>query len=323
MSKETNSVGLPTRPSTGVVLGLAGAGLVLLAFFYGVLPMFEAAHGATPFRWLWQCWQSDKLDYEHGKLIPIAVVLLVWRQRKRIAVEEAHPRWWGLLILVLGILLFLASARTLQPRLSLGALPFIVLGAAIYVHGLGMARLLMFPSFLIYFGIPIPGLIQATTGLQVIATNGAYQMITIAGIDAAVAGTNITSNSEGGWGFDIAGGCSGVRSLMALTLIAAVYGHLVHKALWKKVVLFFFSFPLAIVANTFRVASIIFIAEFVDPEFAGSLYHDYSGFLFFPFGLVGLVMCSKILDFSRHFGKRVSVVKKVDDEPEGVEVADG
>lgn len=323
MSDETNSVKAAVPPSNRLVLGMAGAGLLVVAFFYGVLPIFEAAHGATPFKWLWQCWQSDKLDYEHGKLIPIAVVLLVWRQRKRIAAEEADPKWWGLLILVAGILLFLASARTLQPRLSLGAFPFLVLGGAIYAHGVGMARLLMFPSFLIYFGIPIPGLIQATTGLQVIATKGAYEIITLAGIDASVAGTNITSNSDGAWGFDIAGGCSGVRSLMALTLIAAVYGHLVHKALWKKVVLFVFSFPLAIVANTFRVASIIFIAEFIDPEFAGSLYHDYSGFLFFPFGLVGLVMCSKILDFSRHFGKRVSVVKKVDDEPEGVEVADG
>lgn len=320
-NKSQSDGGAGAFPRAGWAL-VAAAGLIL-AIFYSAVPLFFENHGSTPFKWLWMCWQSDKLDYEHGKLIPLAIVFLLWRRRKEIAAEAVKPRWWGLLVLGLGVLIYLASARTLQPRLSLGALPIMVLGAAIYVHGLGMARLLMFPAFLLYFGIPIPGLLQATNELQVIATTGAYKIITLAGIEATAAGNNITSTAEGGWGFDVAEGCSGVRSLMALTLIAAVYGHLVHKALWKKVVLFLFSFPLAIVANTFRVASIIFIAEFINPEFAGSLYHDYSGFLFFPFGLVGLVLCSKVLDFSKHFGKRVSVVKRDGEEPQGVEVTDG
>jgi exosortase len=207
------------------------------------------------------------------------------------------------------VLIYLASVRTLQPRLALGALPLLVVGGAAYAHSWQVARLLAFPAFILYFGIPVPGLTQATNGLQIIATSGAYYLVSLLGIDAVASGNYLRSATDA-WGFDVAEGCSGIRSLMALTLIAAVYGYLVHTEWWKRAVLFLISFPLAIVANTFRVASIVLIAEWFDPEFAGDLYHHYSGFLFFPFGLAALVLVSKAMNFSENYSRRVVNVRR-------------
>jgi exosortase len=288
---------------------LLAACVAALVYFYGFLPLFESGHGATPFDWLWRCWQADKLDYAHGKLIPLASAYLVWRQRKELASAAVAPSLWGLAVMLVGVLIYLASVRTLQPRLALGALPLLVVGGAAYAHSWRVARILAFPSFILYFGIPVPGLTQATNGLQIIATSGAYHLVSLLGIDAVASGNYLRSATDA-WGFDVAEGCSGIRSLMALTLIAAVYGYLVHKEWWKRMVLFLISFPLAIVANTFRVASIVLIAEWFNPEFAGDLYHHYSGFLFFPFGLAALVLVSKAMNFSENFSRRVVKVRR-------------
>ena len=206
-------------------------------------------------------------------------------------------------------------SRVHQIRTIIKQRALIILGAAVYVRGREFARILLFPAFLIYFGIPVPGMMQATNNLQLIASAGAYQIASLFGVDAVVRGNDIVSANDS-WGFDVAEGSSGIRSLMALTLIAAIYAHLVHKSLWKKIALYLSAFPLAIVANVFRVASIIIIAEYGDAEFAGDLYHDYSGFIFFPIGLAGLVLVSKLLDFSQHFSQRtVRVTQRRTGEP--------
>ncbi len=280
-------------------------GAAILAYFYGFYSLFEKGHYASTFRWLYNCWADPKDDYEHGFLIPLASAFLIFRKRKEIAALPAKPTVMGLVIVVLGIVLFLISARALQPRIAVFSLPVVVVGAGVWLRGWKLGRILFFPSFMILFGVPIPGITQATNQLQIFATQGAYHLVTQLGIDAMIQGNSLFSASDS-WGFDVAEGCSGIRSLMALTLIAAVYGYLTQDRLWKWALLFLCAFPLAIVANVFRVASVILVAEYFDPEFAGSLYHDYSGFLFFPVGLFGVIFCSMLINFSKHF-RRTSV----------------
>ena len=52
-------------------------------------------------------------------------------------------------------------------------------------------------------------------------------------------------------------------------------------------------------ANAIRVATIIILAEYVSPKFAGGVYHDWAGFLFFlAVGLTGLLLVDKIVNLS-------------------------
>jgi len=122
-------------------------------------------------------------------------------------------------------------------------------------------------------------------------------------------GTTINPAVEGQWekgfavdgqskseGLEIAGGCSGVRSLVALTFIAAVYGQLTQNKLWKKLFLMASAIPLAIFANSLRVTTIVLIAEYYDVEFASKTYHNFSGFIFFPLGLAGLLLVAFLIN---------------------------
>ena len=124
----------------------------------------------------------------------------------------------------------------------------------------------------------------------------AYHVSSLCGADIIAAGTNIQS-VDGKWNaLEIAEGCSGVRSLIALTFIATVYGYLTQDRLWKQVVLISVSIPLAILANSIRVTTIVLIAEYWNAEFAAKTYHNFSGFIFFPLGLSGLLLCGFLIN---------------------------
>src|SRR5690606_12356330 len=111
-----------------------------------------------------------------------------------------------------GIGMFLMSIRTSQPRLALAGLPFLILGVITHLWGMKVAKHFIFPAFIWYFAIPIPGIQQATTILQVVVTKVCYFGGTAMGMDLINDGNSIAGN---GWNFDIAEGCSGIRSLMA------------------------------------------------------------------------------------------------------------
>jgi exosortase len=284
---------------------------VTLLFFYGLYRAFAEGHGATGFVWLAKIWLHPNNELQHAWLIPLLSGFLVFRAVREKNARTIRPSNLGLGIVALGLLFYLASVRVLQPRLMIGSLPIIGWGTVLYLYGWSWAFRLSIPIFLICLAVPVPGLLQATNQLQVYATGGAHGILGLVGIPTNVSG-NFLRAPDDSWGFDIAEGCSGIRSLMALSLIAAVYADLTLKALWQKGVLFALSIPLAVVANILRVSSIVVVAKFVDAEIAGTIYHDFSGFIFFPIGLLGLVLCSKLLSkMSRRGSAGKTVVRHI------------
>jgi len=281
--------------------------VLVIAYFYGWVQSFGPKHAFSAFSWLVTTW-NKKTGYEHGFLVPFLFLFLVARRLPQVMASPARPSPWGLVLVLFGALCFVAAVRTFQPRVALGGLPFVVLGGLVWWRGWATARLLAFPVFLLYFIVPVPGMIQATNGLQLLPTKSAYHLSILFGIPASLSGNDIYSIPMGKWNFNIAEGCSGVRSLMALTLVSAVYAHLTQQTLWKKIVLFACSVPLAILSNCLRVASILIVAEYFSPEFAAKTYHEGSGFLFFL--LVGLAGLSAVDWILNHRGRRKVVIRR-------------
>lgn len=284
---------LRKNPSTAfLLLTISGT----LVYFYCAIPLFGNFREQTVIYWIWAICGKTEYDYGHGRFVPLAMAFLVFRSWKKIASAPRSSEWWGLVILILGIFFYIVAYRTIQARVAAGSIPFVLFGLTTFLWGRHVSKHFIFPLLLIYFAIPLPGLIQATNGLQIIATQIAYHVSSLCGADINAAGTNIQSVT-GKWdALEIAEGCSGVRSLIALTFIAAVYGYLTQKKLWKQVVLMGVSIPLAIIANSIRVTTIVLIAEYWNAEFAAKTYHNFSGFIFFPLGLSGLLLCGFLIN---------------------------
>ncbi len=293
-----------------VLVPLVLTSLALLWFFW-----FEQRYGGnrtqSAFSWIWSAWNEEN-DFEHGPLFPLVIIgLIVHRFRHlRAAVSEGNA--WGLAVVLLGALFYAAAYRTLQPRVAMGALPFLLWGSALYLWGWQVARMLLFPLFFFWLAIPLPSFQQATVHLQILAAKGAHIGAGLCGVDTVLSGTEIRA-TNGSWGpLEIAKGCSGIRSLMALLMISGAWAYVADISFWKRMLLFLAAVPLAIVGNVLRVTSICVIAQYGDAGWAVNTWHDWSGLLlFYPFSLMLLLCLHSLLEGGLPWKKNRREVRRV------------
>jgi exosortase len=256
--------------------------------------------------WAWQAWTSGPAgNQEHSRLVPLISLGLVWYHRKEIKSAVKLGSNNGLIFVAVGIVLFLLGARCLQPRLALGSLPFLIYGAGLYLWGKEVARIILFPCAFLIFLIPFGAIEQATFRLQFIITSAIGFLSSLIGIKIDAVGTTLTA-INGDFNFQIAEGCSGVRSLTAMTMLTAIYVHLTQDKLWKKIVILAFSILFAIVGNIGRLFTVVLVAKFIDPKLASGIYHDYSGYVFFPIALLAMLGFAKLINtnWRQRFGSR-------------------
>ena len=80
---------------------------------------------------------------------------------------------------------------------------------------------------------------------------------------------------------EVAEACSGIRSLVSLVALAAIWGYVSESPLWLRWLLAAASVPIAIVANGIRVAGTGVAAHFCGPAAAQGFFHSFSGWLVF------------------------------------------
>jgi len=283
---------------------------IVVVYFFGICDVYSVLDNrkSEVMPWMVDTW-NERNDLLHGYAVPFLFIAFSYQAFKVMRTEPESSGKGGLAILLIGLLLFVASARTIQPRLALIGIPFLISGSVIYVCGWKAGRHMLFPSFFWWFAIPVPGLNQMTNHLQVFVTQACYHVGTAVGMELVNTGNNIHSASDK-WDFNIAEGCSGIRSLMALVMIAAIFAYYTQQELWKKAVVFASALPLALFGNFCRVFTILVLAELGFEDFAANAYHDFSGILlFFPAALAGLMLLDRVLN-PKKFKKKVKVTQK-------------
>jgi exosortase len=83
--------------------------------------------------------------------------------------------------------------------------------------------------------------------------------------------------------------CSGIRSSMALLILALPVVHFGFKRLWKKVAFLGCAMLVMIVKNGIRIVTLTLLAMYVDPSFLFGKLHHRGGIVFFLLGLLLLV----------------------------------
>ena len=274
---------------------LAGV-LATIVYFFGFLRLF--ANQTQPI-WPW-AWMRFLPQYnqEHSKLIPLIVLFLVWYHRNQVAAAPKNGSKLGLIFVLVGIFFYIVGARALQPRVSLFGFPFLVFGVVLFLWGKRVARILFFPITLLFFMIPLGAIEQMTFRLQFLIIDIVSALSHLFGIAIYAVGTSIHPVS-GKWGFDIAEGCSGIRSLIAMIMITALYVHIYERKIWKKLTILSFSVLFAIIGNAGRIFTIVLLAQFGFPKFAGGIYHEWSTYLLsFPIALLSMLGFAKLLNIN-------------------------
>ncbi len=283
--------------NAGAAALLAGCAGVLI-YFFGFFKVFT--NGAlTAAQWASQAWNEENNQEHSWFILPISIYL-IWHHRAELQKARKQPSNAGLAWVAAGVFAFLLAVRTLQPRIAIVALPLLIYGGVRFLWGREVGRVFLFPCLFLLFMIPIGGIVQGTVSLQLLVSSSVKWLSSLIGVQVATLGTGLRA-VDGTFNFDIAEGCSGIRSLMAMTTLSALYVHFTQRETWKQWVIFGGSIVFALIGNVGRVFSVVVIARFVNERIAGGLYHDYSGFVFFPIAVGALVGFSKLLNLDwRH-----------------------
>jgi exosortase len=277
-------------PHKGLFLVLLLAWFALFQFLgNSVLGYFP-----TPslFGWLSAVYKSSP-DDSLGQFIPIAVLALLWWKRSQLGAIPKDYWWSALPLFVVALLLHVLGYTVQQTRISLVAFFLGLYALTGMVWGWRWMRATFFPFFLFTFMMPLNTYAEAITfPLRLLATR-----ITVFVSESLLAmgvrgdGTRIIDLTDG-YQFDVAAECSGIRSLSTMLALTSVVAFISFQRPWKRVLVIFAAFPVALISNVFRLLTIIVAKKNISTSAAMSVHE---GFVFSIWPYVPAVICLFLL----------------------------
>lgn len=231
-------------------------------------------------------WLSNS-DNSHAFLVPVIAMYFVWQKKNVMQLLCATTSAWGGGLLVVSLLVYVVSSAggiAFPARITMVTSLF---GLVWFCLGKEFIRKLAFPIAFLLFMVPIPYsfISQVSLPLQLMATN----------VSAALIGTcSIPVYKEGNMLYfiqtqlEVAEACSGIRSIVSLTMISLIFCFLSRDGWWRKIVVVSAAIPIAIVANIFRVTGTGVLAHFYGDRVAKGFLHEFSGLAIFAFGFAML-----------------------------------
>ncbi|MCP4566923.1 MAG: exosortase/archaeosortase family protein [FCB group bacterium] len=239
-------------------------------------------------------WYNDD-NYSHGFLIPFISGYLIWKKRARLK-ELINPAGdnTGLPIFLAGMALFVlstAAAEYFTLRLSL---IITLYGLVWYLLGRRVAIAAWFELLFLVFMIPLPYVIYyaATFPMQLFATKVTVKILNMIGMTAVRQGNIIHLP---GYSLEVAEACSGLRSLISLLALGAVYARTTQKGLPRQIILFLSTIPIAVGANIFRILFTSVGAYTISRELAEDFLHELSGMMVFIVAFIMLFIWGGVI----------------------------
>jgi exosortase len=238
-------------------------------------------------------WSTDA-NYSHGFLIPLISGYLLWRKRKELSNLSFSSNRWGLAIIILGMIFFIlgnGASEYFTVRLSL---VITIFGLIMYLYGSPLIRHSWFEILFLVFMIPIPYVIyfSATFPMQLLASKITSGILHLIGMSAVRQGNIIHLPNHS---LEVAEACSGMRSLVSLLALGAIYAHLTQKRLSSKMILFLSTIPIAVIANIFRVFITALIVYISDIDVTNEPIHSLMGASVFVVAFISLFIFGAIL----------------------------
>lgn len=285
-------------PDKALFFVLLAAWLALFHFLGN--STFGYVDTASLFHWMYNAYNSKSpaADDGHGNLIPFVVLGLFWWKREELLRQPLQSWWPGLLVLGAAIALHLFGYLVQQPRLCIVALFLGLYGLMGLVWGKRWLATAFFPFFLLGFMIPLGSLTEPVTfplRLLVTKTVAAFCQYVLA-IDVQSIGTSLV-RLPGGFQYDVAPACSGIRSLIAIAAISIIYAFMVFKSWPRRLLMIAAALPLAFLGNTFRMLVIVIAAEFWGQD-AGNRAHESGFWSMLPYvpAIIGLMLLGRWLE---------------------------
>ncbi len=245
--------------------------------------------------WMWDRWFARDSYYSHGILVPFVTAFLIWQKKDVLSKIKAEPSHWGMKLFTFGLAVHLVSAM-FQVYFSSGfSMILVLMGLVLHFYGTKMLKEILFPLSFLIFMVPLPmvAITNLSFRLKLMAANIAVGVLEGMRIESIQQGSTIIMHHAHVVVDDV---CSGLRSLISLTALSAIFAYFTKAAMWKRIVLFLSAIPIAVITNVVRIVFLAAISEIWGTQYATGFTHDFSGFLVFFLAFVLLFSVGKAIE---------------------------
>ena len=258
---------------------------------------------------------------ETRSVFPIAAVLL-FLKRTELAKVPIKGSNWGLLLIVPSLFLYWVGFVANVQYFGYLAVQLMLGGCVIWFLGVRFFKAIFFIWCFLFFTYPFIFLEDLVAfPIRLLMSEASVRFLNLIGFHSIRDGTSIVSAADpvGGivsgqrYSVDVADPCSGIRSLIALTMFSALVGILWFHTGWKAMILFAAALPLAMFGNFCRILMLTFGTIAFGSDFAvGTLehqtwFHLAAGFVVYVAALIGIFLFAWLLN--GHFGIKRGQVK--------------
>lgn len=238
-------------------------------------------------------WASSD-ENSHGFIIPLVSAYIIYTRRQGLKAGETAGSRAGLAISVLSLILYIPALHAEMVTMLLASTVLFIWGAVLYLFGYRGFRAIAFPLFYLLFMIPVPAQIYsaATLPLQLFVTRTSEFLGGLLHMPIYVEGNVIHLP---GRTLQVVDACSGLRSMVSLLALSAVFGYFTLRKNWKRAILFLSGIPIAIIINVVRVLAIAIFLHYFRIDLIYGPLHTASGIAVFGISVGLIVFTSHLL----------------------------
>jgi len=238
-------------------------------------------------------WYSSD-DYSHGFFIVPLFFYILWRKKEILAEIPIKPSLWGLALVIFSLLLYLFAHLAEIVTVARFSMVLLLAGMVIYFYGFLMFKALLFPLFLLLFMIPVPAQIYSklTIPLQLFVSKASVGISSLLGLPIYREGNVIHLHDRT---LQVVQACSGLRSMISLLTLSAIFAYLTLKSNLLRAALFFSGIPAAILVNIIRVLLLVFAFHYFNYDITTGTTHTVFGIIIFVLALILIFIMKGIL----------------------------
>lgn len=234
-------------------------------------------------------------DSSYLIIIPLFSAVLLYLERGSIPSQiSAGKMLAGIFLTIAAVIALLIhfSAGGIGPGVQLSgwilALALVWSAGFALLFGKAALRAAYFPFLFLLLMVPIPGFLldRLIFALQQGSAWITGVLFDIAGVPVLREGLVFHLAKVS---IEVAKECSGIRSSMALFIVALLVAHFRLRSFWNKVFFVAFGLFLMILKNGVRIATLTLLAVYVNPDFLFGRLHHQGGVVFFALALLLLL----------------------------------
>jgi exosortase D (VPLPA-CTERM-specific) len=237
-------------------------------------------------------WKQPRFNYCY--FIPFIVLYLIWEKRGRLAAMPSEPSWKGLIPFGFGISFFWLGELGGEFFTLFLSIWLVVVGLCWMHLGWEKVKTIGFALIFILTMFPLPDFFinKLMLQLQLISSKLGVFLIQLYGMPVARQGNVI---DIGFAKLQVVEACSGLNSLISLTVLCLLLVYFFKDHIWKRAVLLISAVPLAILTNSGRIALTAILHKHFGSDVAQGFFHGFSGMVIFLISIPALLLEMKVL----------------------------